>query len=216
MSDEADFFSQLFDITYKMRVEWFRALNRDAPKGGIVLAGDSLTHEFLIHEMMDAYGKIHNRGIGGDTSSGLLKRMNESILDLEPSQVFLQIGTNDLPNCNGDTSLLLGNIEKVIDITVSKLRNTEFYLISLYPVNSTDAQKVDHSAVSTRTNEQIDAVNRELKNLAQEKKIHYLDLNRLLKDENGNLKLEYTREGLHLTPLGYQVVLRELKKYFRM
>jgi lysophospholipase L1-like esterase len=216
MSQDTDFFSQLFEITYKMRIEWFKMLNDDAKKGGIVLAGDSITHEFLIHEMMDAYGKIHNRGIGGDTSTGLLARINESILDLKPSQVFLLIGTNDLLEMKDDISPLIDNIEKIIDITLSASADTEFYLISLYPVNTSDSEKIDKLSVSTRTNEQIDAVNVSLKQLALEKGVHYLDFNRLLKDESGNFRLEYTRDGLHPSPTGHKVMLHELQKYFKI
>lgn len=216
MSENSDFFSMMFEAAYKARIEWFKMLNSDIKKGGIVLVGDSLTQEFPIHEMMDAYGKIHNRGIGGDTSTGLLKRINESIVDMKPSQVFLLIGTNDLPNLNGNFLPLIDNIGKIIDITLAACPKTEFYLISLYPVNNTNSVKIDSFSVSTRTNKQIDNANIRLKQLTLEKSVHYLDFNRLLKDDSGNLKLDYTREGLHLSPKGYKMILKEMQKYFKL
>lgn len=214
MEDQKDFFTLLLEANFKMRVDWFRELNKDAEKGGIVLVGDSLTQEFPIHEMMNAYGKIHNRGIGGDTTEGLLKRMNESIFDLEPSKVFLQVGTNDLTKSQGNYSQLLLNMDIIINLTLSSLNNVNFHLISLYPVNNTDEIGIDKFSVSIRTNEMIDEVNSELIKLALSKNITYLDFNSLLKDETGNLNRLYTREGLHISPAGYRLILRELKKYF--
>lgn len=40
--------------------------------------------------------RVYNRGIGGDVTDGLLERMDESIFDLEPKKVFINIGTNDI------------------------------------------------------------------------------------------------------------------------
>ena len=34
-----------------------------------------------------------------------------------------------------------------------------------------------------------------------------------LKDTNDNLKLEYTKEGLHISDSGYVVITKEIKKY---
>lgn len=216
MADSADFITLLMEANFKMRTDWFRVLNKKASPGGIVLVGDSLTQEFPIHEMMDAFGKIHNRGIGGDTSGGLLHRMPESIFDLRPSQVYLLIGTNDLPTLGGDFSPLVGNVKQIIDQTLKACPAARFHLISLYPVNCTHEPGIDPLTVSTRTNVLIDCVNQSYRTLAREKKVEYLDFNRLLKDETGNLRRAYTREGLHLSPLGYEVILRELQKHFKI
>ena len=43
----------------------------------------------------DFYSAIHTRGIGGDTTSGLLRRLDE-ITEDRPRKVFLLIGANDL------------------------------------------------------------------------------------------------------------------------
>ena len=40
--------------------------------------------------------KVANRGISGDTTRGVLIRMEEDVLSLNPSGVVLLIGTNDL------------------------------------------------------------------------------------------------------------------------
>src|ERR1700683_3359424 len=69
---------------------------RAKDQGAIVFAGDSLTGNWK--ELAEAFEtwKVANRGIGGDTSRGLLFRFQEDVLDLNPKAIVLTIGTNDL------------------------------------------------------------------------------------------------------------------------
>ena len=69
--------------------------------------------------------------------------------------------------------------------------------------------------VKSRTNGQIININKLLKNYCNKNKITYINMYDLLKDENGNLKLEYTQEGLHMSDEGYEVITSELKKYVK-
>jgi lysophospholipase L1-like esterase len=62
-----------------------------------VLLGDSITQGW--GEDFSAWFpgmKIANRGISGDTSRGVLIRLEEDVLALDPRAVVLLIGTNDL------------------------------------------------------------------------------------------------------------------------
>ena len=43
--------------------------------------------------------------------------------------------------------------------------------------------------------------------------ITYIDIYNELRDEDGNLKLEYTKEGLHMSDDGYKIITKKLKKY---
>lgn len=106
--------------------------------------GDSLTNEFPIHELLalrkdERLFHIHNRGIGGDTTDGVLRRMAESIWDLQPNKVFLLIGTNDL----ADESVGSDDIANNIRPSSSKQRSivlklcAQFFLYTL----STRAQR---------------------------------------------------------------------------
>ena len=64
-----------------------------------------------------------------------------------------------------------------------------------------------------RTNEKIDAINDRLKILAKDKGITYIDINSHMKNAMGNLALDYTIEGLHISALGYCKLLDILKPY---
>ena len=56
----------------------------------------------------------------------------------------------------------------------------------------------------------IKKINKEIKDYCNENDYTYIDVYNNLTDKNGNLKLEYTEEGLHLSSLGYIKVTKIL------
>ena len=56
-------------------------------------------------------------------------------------------------------------------------------------------------------------MNQQIQELCEEYQVTYINLYDKLIDKEGNLKLEYTKEGLHMSDEGYQVITKELKKY---
>lgn len=202
----------LFADAWQNRVRLFDSLNRAAEAGGTVFAGDSLVQEFPVGELFTGGEPIYNRGIGGDTTAGLLRRLRQSVLDLRPARVFLLIGTNDFV-INGTAQSITDNLAKIIGIIKNELPECFLGLISLLPVNTSDHPRVNLEAVGKRNNEEIDRVNRQLKSLAGERHIEYIDLNGLLKDEKGNFSLDYTTEGLHVSGHGYATIAAALQPY---
>ena len=85
-----------FEKYYKMKTEAFAVNNTNASKGQIVFIGDSITD---LCPLDDYYSDLqlatYNRGIGGDTTAGVLKRLDVSALQINPSKVVLLIGAND-------------------------------------------------------------------------------------------------------------------------
>lgn len=77
------------------RTAW--ASQREHDQRAVVFLGDSITQGWgasLASSFPDL--KVANRGISGDTSRGVLIRLQEDVLSLHPSAVVLLIGTNDL------------------------------------------------------------------------------------------------------------------------
>lgn len=73
----------------------------DPAKRHVVLVGDSLTEAWEARDRTAKYlptlaDRVLNRGIGGDTTRGLARRLDESIYSLNPSHIILNIGVNDL------------------------------------------------------------------------------------------------------------------------
>jgi lysophospholipase L1-like esterase len=89
------------------RYDWFRKLwlekrtgwsaRVEQDKGAVVMLGDSITQGWG-EDFKDNFPgvKVANRGISGDTTRGVLIRLKEDVLALNPSAVVLLIGTNDL------------------------------------------------------------------------------------------------------------------------
>jgi lysophospholipase L1-like esterase len=77
------------------RTLWASQVQRD--QGAVVFLGDSITQGWGLGLNAVFPGvKIANRGISGDTTRGILIRLKEDVLALNPRAVVLLIGTNDL------------------------------------------------------------------------------------------------------------------------
>jgi len=77
------------------RSTWAGQIAQD--QGAVVFLGDSITQGWKDSLAPSFPGvKVANRGISGDTTRGLLIRLREDVLSLNPSAVVLLIGTNDL------------------------------------------------------------------------------------------------------------------------
>ena len=202
------------------KVKCFDQLNRIAKKGGTLFTGSSLMEQFPVCEMcMDAGIDqiVYNRGIGGFTTTDFLEHIGTQLLDLAPAKVFINIGTNDMNGIYGEHWMekLLNNYRSILTQCKETLPETEVYMMAYYPVNASlpDAPFYTAYMFQIRTNENIALVNREMEQLAAEFGYHFINVNDGLTDENGNLKAEYTMEGIHMYPEAYEHVFRNLKPY---
>ncbi len=64
-------------------------------------------------------------------------------------------------------------------------------------------------------NKHITKLNKEIKELCKKEHIKYIDIYSKLLDDNKNLKEVYSKEGLHLTDLGYYKVTKIIKEYLK-
>ena len=193
---------------WEMKVHNFMCLNKFVKKGEIVFTGSSLCELFPINEMLQNVEpriRVYNRGIGGDVTDGLLERMDESIFDLEPKKVFINIGTNDISRPEYKRERLMSQYRKILMQIQARLPETKIYVMSYYPVN--------RELPGARTNAELKEVNAEVEKMAEELGCTYINVFDCLLDEKGNLKAEYTIEGMHMYANGYAVVLEKLMPY---
>ena len=172
-----------------------------------VFLGDSLTDYFDLDAAFADYSVV-NSGIAGNTTENVLADLTHRVSIFNPSQVFVWLGTNDLRD--GKTpEQTLEPLQTIIDQIQTERSMAKITLISLIPVNS----QVDPYTVGLRSNDQIQKVNQGLRETAKNEKLDYIDLYSSLKDDQGNLKAEYTVDGLHLSDAGYQVVQEIIEPY---
>ena len=198
----------------------YRTLNRFAKKGGIVFTGSSLMEMFPICELAGSAGirtPIYNRGISGTTTDDFLREIDAVLLGPEPKKVFLNIGTNDMTErIYGERWMehLMANYEKILRIALDELPSAEILVMAYYPANlhlpNQTPQQQD--MLRLRTKENLSACNRQLKVLAEKFGQHYIDCNAGLTDENGELKREYTIDGVHMYAEAYGIVFENLKE----
>lgn len=178
----------------------------------IVFVGDSITYQYNLEKYYKDEIHVVNSGIDGNTVNDILDNSYERIYRYNPTKVFLLIGTNDVPY--RDEYVIEECIKKLVTNIKKNRPNCDIYLESIYPVNDTDNEKISHSMVHGRKNEKIISINKTLKKFADKtENVTYINMYDKLIDEDGNMKLEYTREGLHLSDEGYKVVTKELSKY---
>ena len=141
--------------------------------------------------------------------------MNELVFKYYPKKLILLIGTNDLVH-EKDTKYIIENIKKIVEEIKKKRPYTKIYIESLYPINNTNDSKISHDMVGVRKNEDIQEINKNIKNYCSNNNFTYIDMHKELLDNDGNLKLEYTKEGLHMSDEGYKVITAKLKKVLKI
>lgn len=176
--------------------------------------GDSITEQYDLKEYYEDYPVV-NSGVSGDYTSSIVKDMKKRVYDYNPSKVFLLIGINDLRN-GKDVSEIVSNTKEIIKLIKENRPYSEIYLESIYPINKTDDDKISDSVRDIEfDNEKIIEVNDLLKDLAKDEKITYVDLYNKLIDDDGNLNISYTKDGLHISSEGYECITKELMKYIK-
>ena len=200
----------------EMKVERYREGNKTVKTGQVVFTGSSLMEMFPINKLLAEHGDktiIYNRGVGGFLSNELLAVIDVCAIDLKPSKVFINIGTNDLSWDNIPISEMIGNYDKIISEIEKNVPDVKIYLMAYYPVNFEAASEEMKECLKIRTNDKINRANEEVKKLADKHGQRYIDINRNLKDEQGRLKSEYTIEGMHINEDGYRAVYDDIMVY---
>ena len=155
----------------------------------IAFIGDSLTDGYDVEKYYPEY-KVENRGIGGDTTHGLLARLDVSVYQLKPKVIVMLIGAN-----NFDT--MLDDYEQIIIGIKENLPETKLVICSLTSMGGEHWGKNNPKAVSN---------NVKIKEYAEKYECPYVDLyNALLNLETNEIYEHYTTDGGHLTAAGYEV-----------
>ena len=171
-------------------------------KGAIIFLGDSITEGAHWNELFEN-DEILNRGIGGDTSAGVLKRMDE-IIRHQPSKLFICIGTNDIAY-SIKIADILSNYRLIIDAVRKKSPQTIMYIQAVLPVGK--------YVILGHNNESVLTLNDELKKMCTEQNITYIDLHKTFINKEGCLKEEYTNDKLHLLGNAYLIWKQEIAGY---
>jgi lysophospholipase L1-like esterase len=197
------------------RYDWFQKLwqtrrtlwdsQREQDRGAVVFLGDSITQQWE-RTMADAFPgmKIANRGISGDTTRGVLIRLDDDVLALQPSAVVLLIGTNDLEE--GATPEM---VEQNMRLLLARLKAHNSRMPIVLSLVFPSSEKMKRPAASIREiNRRVLAL---VKNDAQ---VIPIETYRLFADARGDAKQSEFPDLLHPNATGYAKWASALRPVF--
>lgn len=180
---------------------WINSLRQMNAKADIVFFGDSLTYYGDFASVFPDK-VVCNLGLRGDTIQGMIDRVKQ-VKMLEPKQVFLMAGINDV--ASSDMGNFENNYEDLIVRFFSFNIQQGLIVQSILPVD-------DKDFVISCNNEQIVCCNRIIKNLTSKYKLRYIDLFSVY-EINKTMPSKFSMDGLHLKNEAYNVWFNVLKQF---
>jgi lysophospholipase L1-like esterase len=197
--------------------KWLEILKQEAnvtadkrPQRLSILAGDSLSLWFP-SDLLPEDRNWLNQGISGETSRGLLQRL--SLFDkTQPETIFVMIGINDLIRGVSD-DVILDNQRQILSNLRKTHPKTQIFIQSILPHGGEDATWEGKEKLLAIPNSRIQKLNLQMQSIATQQGVKYINLYPLFINQKGNLRQEFTTDGLHLSPAGYIVWRTALQIY---
>jgi lysophospholipase L1-like esterase len=184
-----DWFQNLWQAK---RSGWAKQVQQD--QKAVVFLGDSITQGWG-----DDFGgqfkgmKTANRGISGDTTRGMLIRLQEDVLSLAPSGLVLLMGTNDLEE-GATPEVIAGNFMLILDAVRQHDAQMPIVACLVFP----------SSASKRRPAEMIREINQRYSEIVRNNpQVTLVDTYTLFANESGDAKAEEFPDLLHPNAAGY-------------
>ena len=173
-------------------------------QGALVFLGDSITQGWGDVGSSFPGIKTANRGISGDTSRGVLIRLQEDVLALNPAGVVLLIGTNDLEE-KAEPETIAGNVKLIVAALREHNPAMPVILCEVFPSSLSKSRPVDKVV-------RLNALYMEA--VADEPQVTVLDTWSLFANPHGDAKDNEMPDLLHPDILGYAKWAAALRPLF--
>ncbi|MGI8908208.1 MAG: alpha/beta fold hydrolase [Candidatus Sumerlaeaceae bacterium] len=179
----------------------------------IVLLGSS-SMEIIKPDLLFPGIAMANRGIGGDRIGlggyrGLLHRLYSGVFDCHPRAIFILNGTNDLAQTAKEGKPTVEEVAQCFAEVVRRIRegvpDAHLFIVSCTPTR-------DSHAASSPYIKQYNVQLQQLAETLADPLVHFVDTFHHVVGDDGLLKPEYTRDGLHLNPAGYHFLKAEFAR----
>jgi lysophospholipase L1-like esterase len=187
----------------------YRAANQELgePAAGerrVIFFGDSITDKWDLSQYFPDKHYI-NRGISGQTTSQMLLRFRQDVIDLNPDVVVILAGTNDIAGNTGPISLedIEGNLTSIAEL--ARAHNIALVLSSVMPVNN--YTPASQHFFADRPPSEIVRLNQWIKGYCANTNCYYLDYFNSMVDNSGLLKRALSEDGLHPNDAGYKIMV---------
>ncbi|NEP01416.1 MAG: acylhydrolase [Symploca sp. SIO2E9] len=156
-----------------------------------ILVGDSLSLWFPSQQLPGSQFWL-NQSISGENSGQVLNRLS-AFSQTKPDTIYVMVGTNDLRQGKSDR-VILGNIRQI----VQRLRRN-------HPQSQVIVQSILPTRLKAIPNQRIRNLNQQIAMVAQQESAGYLNLNSWFVDQQDQMQLNLTTDGVHLNRRGYEV-----------
>lgn len=180
----------------------------------ILFIGDSITHEWEAEgdeywQQHFAHRKTFNLGFAGDRTEHLLWRIQNSGVDKRsPRWIVLLIGTNNAGHRLDPPEDIAAGVLTILDELHQRLPTSKVLLMAIFPRSRNTNKPM---------RQRIDATNTLIRNFADGKQIHWLDINNQFLTKDGVLLESVMPDLLHLNAAQYdkwaQAVLFTIKQH---
>jgi lysophospholipase L1-like esterase len=186
------------------RYDWFKnvwtqrrtawAGRVDTDQKSLVFLGDSITQGWG-DDMGGSFPgvKVANRGISGDTTRGMLLRLKDDVLALNPTGVVLLMGTNDLEE-NTEPETIAENFKLIVAALKKHDPKLPLIVCQVFPSSASKKRPADKIK---KLNELYAAA------VKGDPQVTLIETWTLFADENGDAKAAEFPDLLHPNPAGY-------------
>lgn len=185
----------------------YKAANEKLPtpkpdENRVVFLGNSITDSWaVVDSTFFAGNDFIGRGISGQTSSQLLLRFRQDVINLKPKAVVIHIGVNDVAENTGpfDPDFTINNIQSMVEL--AKINGIKVILTTVLPTTKFEWNRKlgDPSA-------KIIDLNNRIKRLAEKENISCVDYYSGLKNDKNVMDKDIASDGVHPTLKGYEMM----------
>ena len=182
-----------FKILWNERhTAWAKRIEQD--QKAVVFLGDSITQGWGDDVGVHFPGlKFANRGISGDTTRGMLIRLEQDVVKLNPACVVMLMGTNDLEE-KAEPSVIADNVKLIVGQLKKHNPEMPIVLCQVFPSSESKNRPADR----------IKEINQLVaKAVRGDVQVTVLDTWTLFANDKGDAKAEEMPDLLHLNEFGY-------------
>jgi|SRR5579883_684129 lysophospholipase L1-like esterase len=169
----------------------------------VIFFGDSITWGWHLDNYFPGKDYI-NRGISGQTTSQMLVRFHQDVINLHPKVVVVLAGTNDIAGNTGPVT-----VEQIEDnyaslAELARAHSVQIIFSSVTPIHNYFPER--SSFFLQRSPQKIVELNHWLRQYCQVNGLIYLDYYSAMVDSNGMMRKDLANDGLHPNDAGYRIM----------
>ena len=167
----------------------------------LIMIGDSITHGWeedseALWEQYYAPRNAVNMGFSGDRTQHVLWRFDNGEIDgISPKLAVLMIGTNNSNGNDNTAEEIADGIKAICAKMRTKLPKTKILILAIFPRGKVSSPPRAKNAKASELASEI----------ADGKKIYYLDINDHFLDDDGTLPKDVMPDLLHPNTNGYRI-----------